>query len=175
LLGVPLIHVRYSAADEGEGPIIGWFAGGDRAYGLVFAWGGLAVAPFSVGAISIGLLTIGSLSLGVISVGTVGVGLLALGCASAGVKAYGWLSALGWETAQSSGFSIARTAAEGSVAIAQHANDPIAHRLLADPNAAQNQMIFLAVIALFSVVPIAYYAHAVRKRLGGRAVPPKRK
>ena len=85
------------------------------------------------------------------------------------MKAYAWLSALGWETAQGSGFAIARIAAEGPVAFAQHANDPIARQILADPNAEQNQMIFLVVITVLSLVPIAYYARAVRQRLGDRA------
>jgi hypothetical protein len=149
--------------------VFGWLAGGDRAYGLLFAWGGYAVAPFSIGAIAIGFFAIGTLSVGVISLGTAGVGLLAVGCLAVGVKAYGWLSALGWETAQGSGFSIARIAAEGPVAFAQHANDPIARQLLADPHAEQNQMIILAVITVLSLLPIAYYARAVRQRLGGRA------
>lgn len=169
LLGVPLVHVRFSAADEGERPVFGWLAGGDRAYGLLFAWGGYAVAPFSIGAIAIGLFAIGSLSVGVISFGTAGVGLLAVGCMSVGVKAYGWLSALGWETSAGGGFSIARIAAEGPVAFAQHANDPVARQILADPHAEQNQMIILAVITVLSLIPLAYYARAVRQRLGSRA------
>ena len=87
---------------------------------------------------------------------------------AAGLKAYGWLSALGWATAQGSGFAIARIGAEGPLAFAQHANDPVARQLLADPHAEQNQMIILIVITILSLVPIAYYARAVRQRLGGR-------
>jgi RNA polymerase sigma factor (sigma-70 family) len=168
LFGVPLVHVRFSSPDEGERPVFGWFAGGDRAYGLLFAWGGLAVAPLSVGAISVGFLTVGSLSVGVVSLGTVAVGSFALGCVAVGVRAYAWLSALGWTTAASGGFAIARIAAEGPVAMAQHANDPVAHQLLADPNGGQNQMIFFIVISLLSILPVAYYARAVRQRLGAR-------
>jgi len=166
LLGVPLVHIRFSSPDEGERPVFGWFAGGDRAYGLLFAWGGYAVAPFSIGAVSVGLFAVGALSVGVISLGTAGVGLLAVGCLAVGVKAYGWLSALGWETAQGSGFAIARTAAEGPIAFAQHANDAIARQMLAAPHAEQTQMIILTVITVLSLVPIAYYAWAVRQRLG---------
>ena len=132
------------------------------------AWGGYAVAPFSVGAVAIGLFAVGSLSVGVISFGTAGVGLIAAGCMAAGLKACGWLTALGWETAQGSGFAIARIAAEGPVAFAQHANDPVARQILADPQADQTQMLILSMITLLSLVPIAYYARAVRQRLGGR-------
>ena len=168
LLGVPLVHIRFSSPDEGERPVFGWLAGGDRAYGLLFAWGGYAVAPFSIGAIAIGLFAIGSLSIGVISFGTAAVGLLAVGCMSVGVKAFAWLSALGWDGAAGGGFAIARTAAEGPVAFAQHANDAVAHQVLTAPTA-HNQMIILAVITVLSLIPLAYYARAVRQRLGGRA------
>lgn len=167
-LGVPLVHIRFASPDEGDRPVFGWFAGGDRAYGLLFAWGGYAIAPFSIGAVSVGFIAVGSLSVGVISLGTAGVGLLAFGCMALGLKAYGWLSALGWQTAQGSGFSIARIAAEGPMAFAQHANDPIARQILADPNAEQSQMLVLVVITVLSLVPIAYYARTVRQRLGPR-------
>ena len=173
LLGVPLVHVRFSSPDEGDRPVFGWFAGGDRAYGLLCAWGGCAIAPFSVGAIAVGFLAIGSLSVGVISLGTAGVGLLAVGCMAMGVKAYAWLSALGWQTAQGSGFAIARIAAEGPVALAEHANDGVARQVLADPLTGQTQMIILMVISVLTIVPIACYARAVRKRLGGQGARSK--
>src|SRR5207253_2399538 len=105
------------------------------------AWGGWAVAPVSVGAVAIGLFAVGSVGAGLISLGTAAVGLFALGCMAVGVKAAAWLSALGWETAQGGGFSIARIAAEGPIAFAQHANDSVAHQLLTDPHAAQSQVI----------------------------------
>ena len=167
LFGVPLVHIRFATPDEGELPVFGWLAGGDRAYGLLCAWGGYAVAPLSVGAVSVGFLTVGALSVGVISLGTVAVGSFALGCVSLGVRAYAWLSALGWTTAQSGGFAIARMAAEGPVALARHANDPVARQLLADPNGNRNQMIFFIVISLLTLLPVGYYARAVRQRLGG--------
>jgi hypothetical protein len=168
LFGVPLVHARFSSPDEGAPPVFGWFAGGDRAYGLLVAWGGLAVAPVSVGAVAIGLFAVGSLSVGVISLGTVSVGLIGLGCLAVGVKAFAWLSALGWSTAAGGGFAIARIAAVGPVAFAQHANDPVARQILADPHAAQSQMIIFSVTTVLSILPIAYYARAVRRRLGGR-------
>ena len=168
LLGVPLVHIRFSSPDEGEPPVFGWIAGGDRAYGLLIAWGGFAIAPFSVGAVAFGLFAFGSLSVGVISLGTAGVGLLAGGCMAIGVKAFAWLFALGWQTAEGSGFSIARIAAEGPLAFAQHANDAIARQILTDPHAGRNQMIILIAISVLSLVPVALYARAVRERLGRR-------
>lgn len=166
-LGVPLVHIRYATPEKGAPPVFGWIAGGDRAHGLLFAWGGFAVAPLSVGAVAIGLVSVGSVGLGVVSLGTASVGLLAVGCVAIGLKAYAWLSALGWHSAQGGGFSIATIAAEGPLAFAQHANDPVARQLLADPNAEHNQMAVLLIIAIASLLPIAYYAAAVRRRLGG--------
>jgi RNA polymerase sigma factor (sigma-70 family) len=169
LFGVPLVRVRFSSPDEGEGPVFAWFAGGDRAYGLVAAWGGCAIAPISMGAISIGLFAVGNLSVGVLSFGTLGVGLYVIGCATIGINAFAWLSALGWETAQGGGFSIARIAAEGPVAFARHANDPLAREFLAAPHAEQNQMLFITIITVLSLLPIVFYARAVRQRLGARS------
>jgi len=168
LLGVPLIHLRFASPGEDEGPVFGWIAGGDRAFGLLFAWGGLSVAPVSVGSVAIGLVTVGTLGLGCFGLGTVGVGLIGIGCAAVGIKAGGWLSALGWESAQGSGFAVARHTAEAPLAFAAHANDAVARQLLADPNAEPTQALLFSAVAVLSLVPIAYYARAVRRRLGGR-------
>ncbi len=166
-LGVPLVHARFSTPDEGEPPVVGWIAGGDRAYGLLIAWGGIAVAPISIGAVAVGIFSFGSLGVGVVSLGTVGVGLVSVGCVSMGMKAFAWLSALGWSAAASGGFAVARIAAVGPVAIAEHANDPIARQILSDPYAGQTQTILFWVAAILTILPVAYYAHAVRRRLGG--------
>jgi len=166
LFGVPLVHFRYSSPDEGEPPQFGWIAGGDRAYGLLFAWGGLAVAPVSVGAVSVGLFSVGSCSFGLFSLGTVSLGWIAIGCTSVGMKAFGWLSALGWDTAQSGGFALAGRAAEGPVAFAAHANDAAARAILANPDAGHNPLTFITVVTVFSLLPVVYYAWAVRRRMG---------
>ncbi len=166
LFGVPLVHVRFTSPDENEPPLFAWFAGGDRAYGLIFAWGGLAIAPISIGAITIGIFSLGSVSVGAFSLGNFALGYVVIGAASFGVKAYAWLVATGWETAQAGGFALARIAAEGPVAFARHANDPIARSILANPEAEQNQMTVIAILSVLSIIPIAIYSRAVRRRLG---------
>lgn len=166
LFGVPLVHVRFASPEVGDKAVFGWIAGGDRAIGLLFAWGAWAIAPVSVGAVAIGFLSVGAVSVGVIGLGTFGTGLLAIGGVAVGVKAYAGISALGWYGAQSNGFAVARIAAEAPVAFAEHANTPVAHRLLTDPNAQSNQMIFLTVIVLTTLIPMSLYAAAVRRRLG---------
>ena len=168
-LGVPLVHIRFSSPDEGAPPVFGWFAGGDRAFGLVMAWGGLAVAPFSVGAISFGALTLGSVGFGLFAFGNFVVGYYVIGAASIGVKAFAWISATGWETAQAGGFALARIAAEGPVAFAQHANNPAARSILANPQAEQNQMLVVAFLSLIALIPIIAYSRAVRRRFGKSA------
>ena len=169
IFGVPLVHVRFATADEGAPPVFGWFAGGDRAYGLLVAWGGLTVAPFSVGAIAFGVVAIGSVSVGALSLGTFAAGLIVMGTASFGVKAIAWLAATGWESAQSGGFAIARIAAEGPVAFARYANDDMARTLLANPDAERNHPFFLAAVSVLVLVPALAYARAVRRRMGAAA------
>lgn len=166
LFGVPLLHVRFAAPEEGDPPLVGWIAAGDRAYGLLFAWGAFAVAPVSIGAFSVGFLSIGAVSVGVIGLGTFGTGLVAIGALAVGVKAYAWLSALGWQVAHSGGFGIAHFAANAPVAFARRVNDPAALAAAADPHAQQGQMIFYIVVSLATLVPMALYAREVRRRLG---------
>lgn len=169
LLGIPLVHLRFAAPDAGQPPVMAWIAGGDRAYGLLMAWGGIAVAPISLGAVSFGLITLGTVSFGLYAVGTASVGLIAIGCMAVGVHARGWLSALGWDTAQSGGFSLAQWAAEGPVAFAAHANDPRAREIFTSLGSESSHSAFLLVISLLTIIPITLYARAVRRRMGRQA------
>ena len=166
LFGVPLVHVRYASADAGQPAVFGWFAGGDRAHGLICAWGGVAIAPISAGSVSVGLISVGNLSFGLLSFGTVAVGWLAIGCASIAVHAAAWLSALGWSSAQGGGFSVARIAAEGPVAFAAHANDAAARAAFGTPVSAHDQMTFISVMTAAALIPLIAYMLGVRKRLG---------
>jgi RNA polymerase sigma factor (sigma-70 family) len=169
LFGVPLVHVRYSSPDAGTPPVFAWFAGGDRAFGLVAAWGGLAVAPISIGAVGLGFFAVGAMSVGVISLGTVTFGVFALGCTAVAVRAFAWLFAGGWHLATSSGFAVARDAAAAPIALARHANDAVAQALVANPHASRDYKIFLIVMVMLSLLPLVYYVQEVRRRLGARA------
>lgn len=172
LFGVPLLHVRFCLADEGAPPLFGWIALGDRAYGLLFAWGTVAVAPISAGVFSVGLFSAGAVSVGLISLGTAAIGIVAVGCMAIGLQASAWLAALGLETAQSNGFATAFHAARAPVAFAEHANTPAAHQVFAPPYTEQIQMNFFLLIAALSLVPLVCYVTGVRKRLG-RETPGK--
>ncbi len=99
-LGLPLIHIRLGDRfDLLRGPVKAWIAfGALRAYGGLFAFGALAVAPISIGLCGIGLITIGGITFGLlahgaISFGALGFGGLAIGFCSSGGCALAWRAA----------------------------------------------------------------------------------
>jgi len=165
LLGLPLVHVRFSAPDTTQGPAVGWIAGGDRAVGVLFAFGGWAVGLVSVGGVALGALTLGAVNFGLISLGAVCFGGVAVGSVSYGWHASGSLSATGWETARSANLAFSHHLAAAPFALAPHANDDDAQRMMADPNAARDWLIFCALIVVLSLVPTTLYARAVRRRI----------
>jgi hypothetical protein len=129
LFGWPLVHVRIGDRfDVLRGPVKAWIAvGSSHAVGIIFASGGLAVAPFSFGGIAIGLLPFGAIALGVIP----------LGCIALGIWAFGGL-ALGWQVfcgcgiawnAAMGGVTVAHDFATGGIAHAVQANTAMAKQL----------------------------------------------
>jgi RNA polymerase sigma factor (sigma-70 family) len=126
LFGLPLVHVRVGDRfDVVRGPVKGWIAiGSSHAVGVIFASGGIAIAPFSFGGVAIGLLPFGAISMGMFSIGAM----------SLGVWAYGGL-AIGWQVF--CGVGIAWNAAMGGMTFAHDfANGSIAHAAQANTEAA---------------------------------------
>jgi RNA polymerase sigma factor (sigma-70 family) len=128
LLGLPLIHIRIGDRfDVVRGPVKAWIAiGSSHAIGIIFASGGIAIAPISFGGIAIGLLPFGAIALGLFAIGAVPVGVWAFGAAAVGWQAFcgcgiAWHSAVG-------GIVVARDFALGGFALAAQANNPIAQR-----------------------------------------------
>ncbi|WP_331345303.1 sigma-70 family RNA polymerase sigma factor [Cellvibrio sp. UBA7661] len=165
IAGVPLFHFRFGMAENGDKPLVAWVAGGSHAYGLLFAWGGVAIAPISVGIISVGVISIGAISAGLLGMGTIGIGAIGFGASAIGYKAYGSFSALGWESAVSGGFSIAKEAALGAIPFAQHINNEQAADIASLALFHQSSIWMLSAITLFVVIPAILYAHMVRKRM----------
>lgn len=165
LLGVPLCHFQFGMPEYGDKPAYGWVAGGTHAYGLLFAWGGVAIAPISVGIISVGVITVGAVGLGIFGMGTVAFGVIAFGASAIGYKAYASLSSVGLESAFSQGFSIANQAAIGPIAIGEHTNNDIAVQLAQLSLLNIHYHWFLAAIAVLVIVPAALHAYTVRKRM----------
>lgn len=130
LLGLPLVHFR-SGRHPGQPvqPAVGWIAVGEKAYGILFASGGLAVGGISVGGLSVGLLSFGGISFGLLTFGGVALGALAMGGAAIGVVASGGI-AVAWHAAVG-GIAAAREVALGGATLAQHVNDSLAQEFFA--------------------------------------------
>jgi RNA polymerase sigma factor (sigma-70 family) len=165
LAGVPLFHFRFGMPESGDKPVVAWIAGGTHAYGLVFAWGGIAIAPVSVGIISVGVISIGAMGVGLLGMGTIGIGIIGFGASALGYKAYGSFSALGWESAASGGFTIAKEAALGAIPFAEQVNNEQAAEIASLALFHQSSVWMLSAITFFVVVPAILHAHAVRKRM----------
>ncbi|NVK55519.1 MAG: sigma-70 family RNA polymerase sigma factor [Alteromonadaceae bacterium] len=165
LFGVPLCHFQFDTPEQDENHAYGWIAGGTYARGLIFAWGCVAVAPISVGIISVGVITVGAVGFGLLSLGTVAIGVIAFGASAIGFKAYSSLSSLGWESALSGGFAIAKDAAVGQIAYAEHVNTDIAGNIAQLNFFTQYYHWLLALIAVLVIVPAAWHSRAVRKRM----------
>lgn len=164
-LGLPLWHIQLGAAEAGEPSAVGWIAVGSKAFGGLLAWGGVAVAPISVGIVSIGFVTCGAVGVGLLGFGAVAIGLVSFGSAAIGYKAYSSLSSLGWESAFSNGFSIAHDAAVGPFAFAEHVNNDMAYQISSLAAFAASYQWALAAIAIMVIVPSALYAKFVKKRM----------
>jgi RNA polymerase sigma factor (sigma-70 family) len=131
LLGLPLVHIRVSRATATCAkpmPVKAWFAAGDTAFGVLFAFGGLAVAPVSIGGLAIGLIPWGGISLGLLAIGGFAFGGFAFGGFAIGWQAFGGC-ALAWNAAVG-GLAVARDFALGGIAHAVQVNNSIAESFI---------------------------------------------
>ncbi len=118
LLGLPFIHLRFGGwlsapSLKWSNPVKAWIAIGDSsAFGVLFAYGGLAIAPVSLGVCSLGLFSYSAFAYGILAVGTFGVGLWAFGGNAFGWQACG-LCAIAWDLASGSQYAIAHHFAHG--------------------------------------------------------------
>jgi hypothetical protein len=166
LAGIPLLHFRFGTPEQGDKPVFGWVAGGDVAYGLLFAWGGVAIAPISVGIVSLGVLSVGAVGVGLMGLGTIGIGIVGFGASAIGYKAYGSFSALGWDSAFTGiGFSVAKNAAIGPFSFAQQINNEAATKICNLSFMGQSYLWILATIALLVIVPAVLHSNKVRQRM----------
>jgi RNA polymerase sigma factor (sigma-70 family) len=122
LFGLPLVHIRLGGSlATCRQPVKAWVAVADHAIGVVFAFGGIAIAPLAMGGLAIGLLPFGGCALGLVALGG-----LAIGWWSFGGCGIGWLAyascALAWKAAIGA-LAIGHDFALGSAAYAAHFND----------------------------------------------------
>ena len=129
-LGLPLMHIRIGDRfDVLRGPVKAWIAiGGSHTVGILFASGGIAVAPIAFGGIAIGLISFGAISIGVAVMGAFALGIWATGGAAIGWQAFGG-SAIAWNAAIG-GVAVAHNFAVGGIAHALQANTGIAQQFV---------------------------------------------
>jgi hypothetical protein len=132
LLGLPLVHIRFGSTwADANRPVKAWIAiADDAAIGVVFAFGGLAVAPIAVGGFALGGIVFGGFAGGLLCYAGFGfgawvIGGLASGLMAVGGCASGWIAALG-------GIAVSHQFAVGGVALGPHANDAVANAFIRD-------------------------------------------
>jgi len=131
LLGLPLVHFRIGGPRAARRKTVkAWIAVGDIAIGGLFATGGLAIAPVAFGGFALGGVLFGGFGAGVLAYAGFALGIWAMGGVVIGVQAIGGC-ALGW-TAAAGGIAVAHQLAQGGVALALHANDPVVQSYLSN-------------------------------------------
>jgi len=132
LLGLPFIHLRtcYWQKGKGQKPVKAWIALTDGvAFGVLFAYGSVAVAPVSIGGFALGLFSYGAMAVAVL-----GVGGFAFGIWAFGAFAFGWQASAGcaiaWNTASGAQFAVAHHFALGPIAHAAQANTEFVRHLV---------------------------------------------
>ncbi|HWA10060.1 MAG TPA: sigma-70 family RNA polymerase sigma factor [Opitutaceae bacterium] len=167
LLGWPLVHIRLVRRVPGrDEPVKAWFAAGDRAVGLIFAYGGFVVAPVSIGGVAIGFFSLGACALGIFTLGACTVGLWASGGVALGWQAFGGFG-VAWNLAVG-GVVFARDFALGNLAYAAEANNPVAHAFaVAQPfyRLMETLQPFSVVINLLWVVPLILWRWAISRQV----------
>jgi RNA polymerase sigma factor (sigma-70 family) len=169
LLGLPLIHFRFSRTANQRTPVKAWIAGGDFAYGLVFAFGGLAIAPISVGGIAIGLVPFGGLALGLFALGGFAVGGWVFGGFALGWQAFGGC-ALALNAAMG-GVAIARDFASGGIAQAAQANNEMVSQFMkTSPFFTRMEILshYIGWLNLLWLIPVISWWRILKKRAAVR-------
>ena len=111
-------------------PVKAWIAADDAfAFGVLFAYGSVAVAPVSIGACAIGLFSYGAMAVGALAVGGFGFGIWAFGA-----FAFGWQASAGcaiaWNIASGGQYAIAHQYALGPIAHASQVNNEFVRHLV---------------------------------------------
>jgi hypothetical protein len=166
LLGLPLVHIRLRGGLE-RVPVKAWIAAGDAAIGVIFAFGGLAVAPISFGGFAIGLLPLGGFAFGAVALGGFSVAIWSFGGFALGWQAFGGC-AIAWNAAFG-GVAMAHDFALGGIALAAQANNDAAQLYIqASPffHNAQIATRYLVWLYLICLLPVILWWRTVARRQG---------
>jgi RNA polymerase sigma factor (sigma-70 family) len=166
LFGLPLIHVRIGDRfDMIRGPVKAWIAiGSSHAVGVIFASGGIAIAPISFGGVAIGLLSFGGVSLGFFSIGAISLGLLAYGG-----LAFGWQAVCGFGAAWNAvrgNLAVAHDFAVGDIVMAMQANTEAAKQFIQQNlffRVAQMLANHSFLVMLIWIIPVTLQARVVAR------------
>lgn len=175
LCGLPLIHARLGATWTSQREAVkAWVAiADDLAIGVIFAFGGMAIAPISFGGFALGGIVFGGFGVGVLCYAGFAVGAWAIGGFALGLLALGGCAA-GW-TAAAGGVAISHQFALAGVALAAHANDDAAKAFIGNNAFFQNAFPlvtkWLWPTLLLSLVPSLLIWRATRKRRRLAALP----
>jgi RNA polymerase sigma factor (sigma-70 family) len=169
-LGLPLVNLQFTR--NNWKPAHGWIAGGSRAIGGLFAFGGVAIAPVAFGSQAFGVIAVGGYAVGLFAGGCYALGAFAWGVFAEGWEATGNL-VVGWKAAAASavvgspgGTAVAREFASGATLHALHAGDAAARQFF-------SQELFYRTIhvagpfvgwgACAVLVPLAFWAARARR------------
>ncbi len=173
LLGLPLIHIRLTSSSGSRRPVKAWIAAGDFAFGVLFAFGGLAIAPVSVGGAAIGLMSFGGAALALAAIGGFALGGWVFGGFAMGWQAFGGC-AVAWNAAMG-GVAVARNFALGGMAQAAQANNEIASQFIHGNSFFQQMLVLsrhIGWLNLLWLFPIFGAWRILSKRPGSRATLP---
>jgi RNA polymerase sigma factor (sigma-70 family) len=163
LPGLPFVHIRISGGLTAPGtPVKAWIAVGDCAAGLLFAFGGIAIAPVSIGGLAMGLLPFGGGAVGVLALGGSSLGVWSFGGLALGWQAFGGC-AIGWNAALG-GVAIAHDFALGGITQAAQANNAIARQFVETNLFFQNAPLvfrYLAWLNLLWIIPMLVWCRIV--------------
>jgi len=128
-LGLPLVHIRIGDRFSIlRPPVKAWIAIGDCAFGGLFAFGGVAVAPFGIGGLVFGLVPFGGLVAGLFPIGALALGICSLGGIAIGWQAAGAV-AIAWDAAVAN-ISFAHSFGLGDIVTAAQANTESARSVI---------------------------------------------
>jgi RNA polymerase sigma factor (sigma-70 family) len=172
LLGLPLLHVRFGSTWVNTNrPVKAWIAAADdAAIGVIFAFGGLAIAPIAVGGFALGGIVFGGFAGGLLCYAGFGFGAWVIGGLASGLMAVGgcvsgWIAALG-------GIAVSHQFAVGGVALGPHANDATANAFIQGTPFFHYAFLlvtkWLWPVLLASLVPSMWIWHVTRP---GRTLP----
>jgi len=167
LLGLPLVHIRFGGTWANMQDVVkAWIAMGDSAIGVIFAFGGIALAPICFGGFALGGVVFGGFAGGVVCYAGFGFGVWVVGGIISGVMAVGGC-AFGWKAALG-GIAVAREIALGGVALALHANDGAATAFIQSSPFFRNAFTlvtkWLVPVSLLAVIPSLLIWRATKKK-----------